>query len=301
MTGTVVAKLPLHQLSCTLLLATLSLIGLHPLIATFRLAINDDEYTHILLILPLSAALILLQWPSLRHMTAPNLRTGSALLAMAACIEGLNRFWMASLPGDIHLSIGMFALVTAWISVFVLCLGSRVARSLLFPLCFLFWLVPFPQVLLSQIVNLLQQGSALAADALFTIVGVPVARDGIKLNIPGLTVEVARECSSIRSSLMLLVTTMVVAQLLLRSPWRKAIVIAIAVPLSVAKNGLRIFTIAMLGTRVDTSYLTGRLHHQGGIVFLSIALVAVFGLIWLLKRGEDDAVISQAAIGQHVP
>jgi exosortase/archaeosortase family protein len=86
---------------------------------------------------------------------------------------------------------------------------------------------------------------------------------------------------------MLLVTTMVLAQLLLRSPWRKALVIGLAVPLSVAKNGLRIFTIAMLGTRVDPGYLTGKLHHQGGIVFFGIALIAVFALLWIFRRGEN--------------
>jgi exosortase len=127
-------------------------------------------------------------------------------------------------------------------------------------------------------------------------VGVPVSQDGVVLNIPGLTVEVSQECSSIRSSSMLLVTTMVLAQVLLRSPWRKALVIAVAIPLSIAKNGLRIFTISMLGTHVDPGYLTGRLHHQGGIVFFMIALATVFLLIWLLRRGEDSYVPAAALL-----
>ena len=86
---------------------------------------------------------------------------------------------------------------------------------------------------------------------------------------------------------MLLVTTMVLAHLLLRSSWRKWVVIGIAIVLSVAKNGLRIFTIAMLGTRVDPGYLTGRLHHEGGIVFFMIALIGVFVSLWILRRGEN--------------
>ena len=81
--------------------------------------------------------------------------------------------------------------------------------------------------------------------------------DGVRLSIPGLTLEVAKECSSIRSSLMLVVTTMVVAQLLLQSPLRKSVVVAAAIPLSIAKNGLRIFTIGTRGTRVDPAFLTG--------------------------------------------
>jgi exosortase/archaeosortase family protein len=86
---------------------------------------------------------------------------------------------------------------------------------------------------------------------------------------------------------MLFVTSMVLAQLLLRSPWRKALVCLLAVPLSIAKNGLRIFTIAMLATRIDPRYFTGRLHHQGGIVFFAIILVVVLALLWVLRRGEE--------------
>ena len=279
-------KLPPH-LSLAVLLAVSLLVGWRPLVDTFALALQNSAYTHILLILPISAALILLEWRSLRPMVARNVRVGSALLAMAVLVAGVVRGWSASLPSDVQLSIEMFALVLSWIGAFVLCFGSRVSRSVLFPLCFLFGLVPFPQLVLNEIVRLLQQGSAFAAYVLFAAVGVPVAQNGVLLTIPGLTVEVAQECSSIRSSSMLLVTTMVLAQLLLRSPWRKALVIGVAVPLSVAKNGLRIFTIAMLGTRVDPGYLTGRLHHDGGIVFFMIALIGVFVLLWILRRGED--------------
>jgi exosortase/archaeosortase family protein len=91
---------------------------------------------------------------------------------------------------------------------------------------------------------------------------------------------------------MLLVTTMVLAQLFLRSPWRKALVVGLAVPLSIAKNGLRIFAIAMLGTRVDPGYLTGRFHHQGGIIFFAIALILIFVLLWILRRGDDSSPTS---------
>jgi exosortase len=126
-----------------------------------------------------------------------------------------------------------------------------------------------------------------SARLLFALVGVPSAQDGTQITIPGLTVEVAAECSSIRSSLMLVVTTMVLAQMLLRSAWRKAFVIAVAIPLSVAKNGLRILVLAMLTTRVDRSFMTGKLHHEGGIIYFLIALAAIILLIWIARRGDS--------------
>ncbi|SRR5713101_4850484 len=117
---------------------------------------------------------------------------------------------------------------------------------------------------LSWTIEWLQQQSAITARVMFRVAGVPVTQDGIMLSIPGLDIEVARECSSIRSSLMLVITTMVLAHVLLRSWWRKSLLIAVAIPLSFVKNGFRIFVIAELGTRVDPGFLDGRLHRQGG-------------------------------------
>jgi exosortase len=119
------------------------------------------------------------------------------------------------------------------------------------------------------------------------LAGIPVEQRGLLVHIPGLTLEVAPECSSIRSSLLLLVTTMVLAQLLLRSFWRKALAIAVAIPLSIAKNGLRIFALAVLATRVDPAFLDGNFHRHGGIIFFLIALAAIFLLLWILRRSED--------------
>lgn len=280
-------KLTKHRVGFVLLWAVSLVAGWRPLVDTFALSWRDDEYTHILLILPVSAALIFLEWRRLRTMVALNVRVGAAFLAIAVLIACSTLVWSASLPSDVQLSMGMLALVLSWIGFFVLCFGSRASRLVLFPLCFLLGLVPLPRLFLDTIIALLQNGSAWGARVLFEVFSVPVAQNGILLTIPGLTIRVAQECSSIRSSSMLLITTMVSAQLLLRSPWRKALLIGLAVPLSVAKNALRIFTIAMLGTRVDPTYLTGRFHHQGGIIFFAIILLAVFALLFILRKGES--------------
>ena len=204
-----------------------------------------------------------------------------AIVALVA-LKGL-----AGFAPDAQLSLSLLALVTLWSGAFVLCFGTLVAKYSLFPLGLLLWMVPIPSFALARIVHWLQAGSALSASALFSAAGVPVSREGFVLAIPGLSIEVARECSSIRSSLMLLVTTMVLAQLLLRQPWLKALVALLAVPLSVAKNGLRIFVISMLGTRVNRDFLTGWLHQQGGIIFFLIALAAILLVIWLLRSREQ--------------
>jgi exosortase len=264
-----------------------------PLTSSFALALHDEQYTHILLILPISAALIFLDWRPLNGKPPEpaaglGASIGSALLVLAVLATVLVRWRLVALPSDVQLSANMLAFVVWWIAAFILCFGTRAFRRALFPLCFLLWVVPFPDFLLNAIVALLQRGSATAAHLLLLAVGIPVVQHDTLVHIPGLTVEVAPECSSIRSSLLLLVTTMVLAQLLLRSFWRKVLVVAVAIPLSVAKNGLRIFTLAVLATHVDPSFLTGRLHRQGGIIFFLIALAAIFSLLWIVRRGEQE-------------
>jgi exosortase len=150
----------------------------------------------------------------------------------------------------------------------------------------LFLLAPVPEVVLNALVRWLQYGSAWTATLLFRAVGEPVQCSGVFISLAKLNIEVAEECSSIRSSCLLAITTIVLAQLFLRSWWRKALLIAAAMPLSVAKNGLRIFTIAELGTRVDRGFLNGRLHHEGGVVFLGIAVAAVVAMLWVLRKRE---------------
>jgi exosortase len=279
------------------------LVGWRPLLGTLALALRRDEYTHILLIVPISAALIYTEWPSLGADRQPSNRSSVALL-LAAVLLGL--VGKLTAQSDAQLTWGMLALVTWWLGAFIGCFGTRTVRSLLFPLCFLFWLVPLPEFALNKIVALWQHGSALSASFLFSALGIPVTQDGVMLTIPGLSLEVAQECSSLRSSLMLIVTSMVLAHLFLRSFWRKAAVVLVAIPLSIFKNGIRIFTISMLGIHVDPGFLHGNFHRHGGIVFYLLALFALLLLLWILNRTQGESSGDQSRgqkpvrVGQQV-
>jgi len=281
------------------LIAAICGAGWLPLCQTAILSWQNDDYTHILLILPISIVLILLQRRSLQRLLKWNVRGGSSLLAAALVIICITALTVSYLPEDVRLSIRMASLVLSWVGAFLLCFGSRAFRSALFPLLFMFGLVPLPTSVVNYIIAMLQQGSVWSAYVLFAACGVPVSVNGIFLKVPGLTVEVAKECSSIRSSSMLLVTTLVLVHLLLRSPWRKSLVVALALPLSLAKNGLRIFTIVMLGTKVDPGYLDGRLHHQGGILFFILALSVIFVVIWVLGKKENCVLSASRGVIQR--
>lgn len=280
-------------LSFVFLCAMSLVLWFRPLLQTFEVATGDDQYTHILLIVPLTVALIIQGWRE--RAFKPQLWIPAAgLLVISLLIGGLARWGNFGERSGVRLSIEMAGLVVWWIASFVLCFGRPALRFFRFPLFFLFWMVPIPRFLLEMIVASLQRGSAIAAQLMFSICTVPVSREGTILFLPGLELDVNPECSSIRSSLMLIVVTMVLAHLLLRSPCRKALVVAAAVPLSVAKNGLRIFTLAMIATKIDPEVFTGRLHRQGGVIFFLVALAAIMFLVWILRRGEEEVKRTEA-------
>jgi exosortase len=270
-------------LTFSILAAASLAIWWRSLAASLSLALHEDAYTQILLVLPVTIALIIIDWKSPEPATDFGLAMGSAMLAASALL----RFGIHPASSDAQLSLSMLVLVVWWTGAFLLSFGVGAVKRAVFPLCFLLWIIPIPQSILNPVTTWLQNGSVASARFLFAIFGVPIASEGTRITLPGLTIEVAPECSSIRSSLMLVVTTMVVAHLLLRSAWRKVLVIAVAIPLSVAKNGLRIFVLAMLATRVDRSFITGRLHREGGIIYFLLALALIFLLVLGARRSEE--------------
>src|SRR5579872_1799703 len=254
--------------------------------STFALATHQDEYTHILLILPIVAAFLYLDHQSFKLAASPDHRMGAIVLATALAAAIATYWQRSSLAPDVRLSWSMFALVSWWVGSFIFSFGVDSARRERFALGFLYWLVPWPNGVLDIAIGWLQRESAWAARWMFSFSGMPVTLDDTVLVLPGLTLNVAPECSSLRSSLLLVITTMIFAQLFLRSSWRKLLLVLAAILLSPVKNGLRIFVIGYLTLRVDPTYLTGHLHHDGGVVFLTIAQAAIFVLLWLLRRGE---------------
>jgi len=205
-------------------------------------------------------------------------------------------YWLAgryveSASGNDQLSIAIFTVVLLCIGCFILCYGLAALTRSVFPLLFLFLIVPMPEILLSRVIFWLQSGSAEVSDAMFQMLSVPVFRTGFTFFLPGISIEIARECSGIRSSVAMLIVSLLAGHLFLRSPWTKALLTLTTLPLLVIKNGIRIVTLTLLSVHLDPSFLTGNLHHRGGIVFFVLALGLLAALLWSLQRLEQSTGI----------
>ena len=202
--------------------------------------------------------------------------------------------WMALHPAaadpDDALSLRMCLFVGCCITGFILCYGTSALRVAAFPLLFLFFMVPIPDFFLERGIWILQRGSTDAAVLLLKAANIPVVRDGFILSLPVFDVEVARECSGIRSSLVLLVVALVLGHLFIRSNWRRCLLVLMVLPIAIIRNGLRIFALSALGTLVDPSYIDGNLHRFGGIPLFALSLGVLMLIIWLFHKSEGGTL-----------
>jgi exosortase len=269
-----------------------------PLYALVQLAERDDTSSHILLIPFICAWLLYSErnesqreyrfpiWPALAFFL-PSLLIAFGAGQCAFCS-----------PKD-RLSAYILSLVFLLIAGFVFILGTAKAKTSGFTLAFLIFAIPIPDFILDKIIYGLQAGSAAVAEVFFDLSGVPVLREGFVFRLPKMSIEVAKECSGIRSSLALLILALLVAHFSFRPIWKKFLFILAGLCMMLVKNGIRIATLTLLANYVDPDFLYGRLHRQGGVVFFLIGLVLLVPVYWYLRKGEASSVVVAGAQKAH--
>ncbi len=249
---------------------------------------HNDTYTHVPLIPLISLFLICGDRRTIFDRITYSWSRGLAVLVVGVIAIITARFNVPDLSSINQLSIFVFGAILVFIGTFVSCFGSRSFKAASFSLLFLFFMVPIPEPLLSKIVLFLQEGSARATAVLFGIFGVPFLQNDLIFYLPGMAIRIAEECSGIRSTLALIIITVLASHFYLKATWKQLIVCLLVVPLSIIKNGLRISVLSALAVYVSPEFLTGPIHHRfGGMIFFAAAFIPLAVVFMLLKRTED--------------
>jgi len=260
------------------------------LIALVRLSLSQDDASYLVLVPLISVVVVCLERHKIFLQLQGDKRLGSILLFVAGCV-GLASLLLENSALSVQLSGWTLSLVLIWVAGFAFFFGKAALRAASFPAPFLILMVPVPNFLLNRIIYLLQGGSAWVTGATFDLFGVPALRDGLVFHLARVNIEVAKECSGIRSSMALLILALLVAHFRLRSFWNKLLFVAFGLFMMILKNGIRIATLTLLAVYVDPDFLFGRLHHQGGVVFFLLALLLLLPLLFFLQRLEANKAV----------
>jgi exosortase len=255
--------------------------------ALVALAWVDPTASHVVGIPLVSLALIYASRESIFSSVKPAGLIGGSVIAAGLALSVGGRLFSEGLEDA--LSVAVAGLALSWIGGFLLFFGVAAARAALFPLAFLAFMIPIPSALIDGATSFLKAGSAEAVASLFTLTGTPYFQQGFVFSLPTFMIEIADECSGIRSSIALLLTSLLVSHRVLSSPWTKALVVLVVLPIAVLKNGIRIVSLSLLATHVDPSFLTGQLHHEGGILFFLLSLGLMVPVFMFLRWSERPA------------
>ncbi len=261
---------------------------------------NREYYSHIVLIpfvslyffyqkkevLFAAPASISLPPPGNDSPAGPGRAMGIAIILIGGLVYLAGQAFNARFNQNDFASIIAASAVVLLNGAFISVYGLKAYRDALFPLLFLVFVIPLPGPLMNGLISFLQVGSTEFANLLFTASGVPFVRDGFVFHLPVLTVEVAPQCSGIRSGMALFITVILAGQLFLNTWWKKLILLVIVIPMTMFKNGIRIITLTLLGNYVDPRILQSSLHKEGGIPFFVVALLLMAPILFFLKKSE---------------
>ena len=268
----------------------LTLLFIQPLGRLMLYAAGSDLHSHIVLVPFVSAYLL---YDRRRTLPSPGgrSRAGAVLLGAIGLAALAAAFvWRGSLSLNDHLALMALAYVSLLAAGGFLFLGAKWMASGAFPVAFLVFLAPLPDAAVYWLENASALASAEAAAMYFGIAGTPLVRNGTIFELPGIVLQVAQECSGIRSSWVLFITSLLASHLFLESPWRRLVLVAFVIPLGILRNGFRVFVIGMLCVHVGPHMIDSVIHHRGGPIFFALSLVPLFLLLWWLRRGERRGV-----------
>jgi exosortase C (VPDSG-CTERM-specific) len=260
-----------------------------PLLMLTSYVAGSQLHSYILLVPFVSAYLLYLRRDRLPRsyrtdvgLAMVSLATGIGLLAFT---YSLNFGGRAPANNDriVLLTLSFFCCLVAGGFFFF---GRDWMRAAAFPLAYLIFMVPMPDAMADALETASKSAAAEVANVLFHLSGTPFLRAGPIFQLPNITIEVAQECSGIRSSWVLFMTSILAANLFLKTRWRRFALIAFVIPLGILRNGFRILVIGLLCVNVGPQMIHSIIHRRGGPFFFALSLVPFLLMLWWLRRGD---------------
>ncbi|MGN6374540.1 MAG: exosortase A [Sphingomonas sp.] len=250
--------------------AVLLLTGFgHDLATLADLWWTSTTFGHCLFIGPVIAWLVWQRRQDLAALSPVAWWPGLLLVAAGGCT------WLmgAAASVDLFRQLGLIVLLQGAV---VSLLGPMVARGLLFPLVYAFFLVPFGESMEGP----LQTVTVAMIMPLLHAVGVPATVDGVLITIPNGYFEVAEACSGAKFEIAMIAFGTLVANVCFTSWRRRAAFMAVALTVPIVANALRAFGTIYAAHLTSVAAATGYDHIVYGWVFFGLVMAAVLAIGW---------------------
>jgi len=251
---------------------------------------TSTTFGHCLFIGPVLAWLVWQRRDDLAKLTPAAWWPGLALVAAGGA------GWLTGDAAGVALA-RQLGLVMMLQGAVVTLLGPQVARGLLFPLVYAFFLVPFGEGLEEP----LQLVTVAMVMPLLHLAGVPAHVDGVLITIPNGWFEVAEACSGAKFVIAMIAYGTLVANVCYVSWGRRAAFMAMALIVPVLANGVRAFGTIYAAHLSSVEQATGYDHIVYGWIFFGLVMAAVLAIGWKWFDRDPRAPWFDAAELRAIP
>jgi exosortase len=238
---------------------------------------TDPDYGHGFFI-PLFSGYIV--WHERELWSKKEIRPSN--LGLPVMVGAVTLLVLGSLGAEPFLS--RLSLIVLFIGMILFLAGEEVLRTVSFPLVYLAFMIPVPEMIYSEITFPLQLLASRLATLWLELVQIPVLREGNILTFSNYSLEVVEACSGIRSLVTLVSLAVAYGYLLERRRWVRYLLVVLMVPSAIVSNAMRIAGAGIVAHRFGPGMSEGFLHEFSGWVVFVIALVLMLVCHWILKH-----------------
>jgi exosortase len=247
------------------------------------------EAGHGLLLAPVA---VWLAWKSgIRRDAVGNAALGIAMLVAAVLIR-----YLAGLAAELFSMRASIVLALGGLTVYHY--GFRQLLRWWLPFLLACLAIPLPELVTQALALPLQFKASQMGAALLKWREIPVLLTGNVIRIPGHELFVTEACSGLRSLTALLSLAVLIGGLMLRQPALRILLVALAIPIAIVINGVRVFLTGFLVFFVDPKLGTGFMHAtEGWLLFVvSFSCIAAIGWLcsWVERRWSSHEVHAHA-------
>ncbi len=162
--------------------------------------------------------------------------------------------------------------------------GNSLLKALSFPLAFTLFMIPLPEVVITNIsFNMKIFAAQIATHVLNNNLRMPAVREGSLIKMRSAYVMVDDVCSGLRSLISLTALGSVFAYWLKGAWWKRLLLFASTIPIAIITNVVRIIFLSAVSEIWGPQYASGFLHDLSGFLVFGLAFLLLFAVSKLIE------------------
>lgn len=249
---------------------------------------TNEEYAHGPMVLGLSLWLLHRQWPLMNEKCAGKAVTPIASAAGWTTLAVGMLFYIVGRAIRIDpVEMSSFILMVA--AILLIKRGGTGLKVMWFPLFFMLFMIPLPGPLVSMLTLPMKMAVSYIAENLLFMVGFPIARSGVILQIGQYQLLVADACAGLQTLLTLEALGLFYLNLVRHtSVFRNVTLALLIVPISFTANVIRVIVLTLVTYYLGDEAGQGFLHGFAGMVLFVSALCLILGVDSILQLIVKD-------------